>query len=211
MAKTVTSVKIEEDLWKKAKIVAITQDRQLSEILDEALKNPDNVVKLSLRKKKYRSFPDEVLKLKNLQYLDLSKNSIKELSDSIVTLKSLQFLIVSKTGLERLPVNIGRMKNLKYLNINQNNVTTLPYSFGNLESLEFLDMWSNSLDYLPENIDKLKKLRWLDYAIFLSQKLFRTASRQLFQRPKYTSRRPATAVDRAFQLFFPKGCLWQTY
>jgi Leucine-rich repeat (LRR) protein len=143
--------------------------------LDEALKNPDNVVKLSLRKKKYRSFPTEVLKFKNLQYLDLSKNSIKELSDSIVTLKNLQFLIVSKSGLERLPVNIGRMKNLKYLNINQNNVSTLPFSFGSLDNLEFLDMWSNNLDYMPENFDKLKKLRWLDLRNILITKTVQDA------------------------------------
>lgn len=39
MAKTVTSLKIDADIWKKIKIQAITDERQLSEILDEALKN----------------------------------------------------------------------------------------------------------------------------------------------------------------------------
>lgn len=33
----VTSVKIDEDLWKKAKIEAINRDLQLSESLEEAL------------------------------------------------------------------------------------------------------------------------------------------------------------------------------
>ncbi len=37
MAKTVTSIKIDEDVWKKIKIEAINQDRQLSEILEKAL------------------------------------------------------------------------------------------------------------------------------------------------------------------------------
>lgn len=33
----VTSVKIDEDVWKKAKIEAINQDMQLSEILENAV------------------------------------------------------------------------------------------------------------------------------------------------------------------------------
>src|SRR5688572_19847800 len=68
----------------------------------EALKNPDDVIKLTLRKKKYKEFPKEIFKFRNLQYLDLSKNSIRELPDSIVTFPYLQYLIVSKTGLETL-------------------------------------------------------------------------------------------------------------
>src|SRR4051812_46550067 len=67
--------------------------------LKEALENPLDVVKLSLRKKKFESFPKEVLQFKNLQYLDLSKNDIKELPDSIVILQDLQYLIMSRTGL----------------------------------------------------------------------------------------------------------------
>jgi predicted transcriptional regulator len=39
MAKTVTSIKVDEDTWKKIKIQAITQEKQLSEILDDALKH----------------------------------------------------------------------------------------------------------------------------------------------------------------------------
>ena len=53
--------------------------------LREALTEPDNVIKLSLRKKKYKSFPKEIYQFKNLQYLDLSKNDLKELPDSIVS------------------------------------------------------------------------------------------------------------------------------
>lgn len=130
--------------------------------LGEALKNPDDVIKLSLRKKKYKGFPSAVYKFKNLQYLDLSKNDIKEMPDSIVTFVNLQYLIMSKTGLEFLPKNIGELKNLKFLNINQNEVSVLPYSFGDLENLEVADLWSNNLEYFPETMSKLKNLKWMD-------------------------------------------------
>jgi Leucine-rich repeat (LRR) protein len=130
--------------------------------LKEALANPDDVIKLVLRKKKLKSFPKEILQLKNLQYLDLSKNEIKELPDSIVTLKDLQHLIVNKTGLEVLPKNIGEMKNLKYLSVNQNELTVIPFSFGDLEKLEVADLWSNNLEYFPDSMGKLKNLRIMD-------------------------------------------------
>jgi Leucine-rich repeat (LRR) protein len=130
--------------------------------LDEALKDPDNVIKLTLRKKKYKSFPRQLYRFKNLQYLDLSKNSIKELPDSIIMFKNLQYLIVSKTGLEALPNTIGKLKNLKYLNVNQNEIGRLPYSFGELENLEVADLWSNNLDYYPETLKELKNLKIMD-------------------------------------------------
>jgi len=39
MAKTVTSIKVDEDTWKKVRIEAINQDKQLSDILAEALES----------------------------------------------------------------------------------------------------------------------------------------------------------------------------
>ncbi len=130
--------------------------------LQEALENPNAVVKLVLRKQKLKEFPQEILKFKNLQYLDLTKNALKELPDSITTLKNLQFLAVSKNSLEKLPNNIGSLKNLKYLNFNQNNIARIPYSFGLLEKLEYADLWSNDLGEFPETMNQLKALKWMD-------------------------------------------------
>ena len=138
--------------------------------LTEALKDPDNVIKLTLRKKKFKEFPRELYKFKNLQYLDLSKNSIKELPDSITQFKNLQYLIVSKTGLETLPTNFGNLESLKYLNLNQNEIYKLPYSFGNLKKIEYADLWSNNLDTFPESIKNLTTLKSMDLrAILIAQ------------------------------------------
>lgn len=130
--------------------------------LNEALKNPDSVIRLSLRKKKFKTFPSELYQFKNLQYLDLSKNSIDELPDSITLFINLQHLICSKSGLKRLPPNMGKLKNLKYLNVNQNDIERLPLSFGELENLEVADLWSNNLEYFPETMKKMTKLRLMD-------------------------------------------------
>lgn len=138
--------------------------------LEEALKNPEDVIKLTLKRNKFKAFPSELYQFKNLQYLDLTKNNIKELPDSIVTFKNLQYLILSKTNLQSLPNNIGELKNLKHLNANQNSIGRLPYSFGNLENLEVADLWSNELEYFPETMVKLKKLKLLDLRNILISK-----------------------------------------
>lgn len=130
--------------------------------LQEALKNPDAVVKLVLRKQHLKSFPEEILKFKNLQYLDISKNSIKELPDSINALKNLQYFICSKTGLERIPKQIGKLTNLVYINFNQNELVMLPPQIGNLSKLRIFDLWSNELDTFPETLENLTSLQVLD-------------------------------------------------
>lgn len=140
--------------------------------LQEALKNPDAVIKLVLRKQHLKSFPLEILQLKNLQYLDISKNTIKELPDSIDFLINLQYFACSKTGLERIPKQIGKLVNLTYINFNQNELVSLPPQIGNLENLKMLDLWSNNLDDFPETLSNLKSLNVLDLRnILLSDEL----------------------------------------
>ena len=130
--------------------------------LDSALKNPDKVIKLNLKRKHLKTFPPEIFKFKNLQYLDVSKNSIKEIPEGIGELIQLQYFTCNKTGLERLPKEIGLLKNLRYININQNELEGLPPQFGNLASLEIADMWSNNLADFPETLINLKALKVLD-------------------------------------------------
>lgn len=130
--------------------------------LEAAIANPNNVIKLTLRKQKFKEFPKELFAMKNLQYLDLGKNSIRELPDSIIIFTNLQYLIADKNKLEALPRNIGELKNLKHINVSQNNISMLPISFGDLDNLEVADLWSNNLSVFPDSISKLKKLKVMD-------------------------------------------------
>ncbi len=130
--------------------------------LTEALKNPNMVVKLILRKQHLKTFPLQILLFKNLQYLDISKNSITEIPDSIGTLTQLQYFACSKTGLQKVSKNIGKLVELKYLNLNQNDLEYLPPQIGNLQKLEILDIWSNNFNEYPENFKMLTALKIID-------------------------------------------------
>lgn len=136
--------------------------------LDSALKNPEKVVKLVLRKQKFDQFPAELWKFPNLQYLDLSKNKIKEVPDSINFFTQLQVLHLSKNNIEFLPREIGDLSNLMILDINQNELTAIPPQIGKLKKLRYLDLWSNNISIFPEELKDLAgTLMVLDLRVIL--------------------------------------------
>jgi len=133
--------------------------------LEEALKNPNSVYRLSLRGKKLKIFPPEILQFKNLQELDLSKNRFDSLPDAIGELKNLQVLDISSNKLEYFPDSIGKLKNLKKIAAGKNQILAIPRQIGELENLEILDLWSNQISIFPDELNKLKKLRWMDLRV----------------------------------------------
>ena len=135
--------------------------------IEAAMKNPEQVIKLELRKNKLKVFPPEILKMVNLQYLDLSKNNIKELPPEIEVLKNLQYLSLSKNKLDYLPMTIGELTNLYYLNANQNDLYSLPSTIGNLTNLKNIDLWSNNIDKFPTEMQNLKYLQVLDLRVII--------------------------------------------
>ena len=135
--------------------------------IQEALKQPDKVQKLVLKKNKLKVFPPEIFLFKNLQYLDLSRNSIKVIPAEIDSLHELQVLDVHKNDIEELPKQIGHLTNLRIIHIGQNNLTVLPPQIGDLENLEVLDVWENNLSDFPEQISYLKKLKVVDLRAIL--------------------------------------------
>jgi Leucine-rich repeat (LRR) protein len=130
--------------------------------LKDALKEPDKVVRLHLKKLKLDSIPPEVFSLPNLQELDVSRNRITYLSPDIAKLKNLQVLNISSNKLEKLPHEIGELGNLKKLFANRNNIISLPPTIGELSQLRLLDLWSNDIGHFPEEMSKLTSLRKLD-------------------------------------------------
>jgi Leucine-rich repeat (LRR) protein len=130
--------------------------------IEEALKHPDEVIKLELKRDKLQIIPSEVFKFTNLQYLDVSKNNLVEIPADIGLLKNLQYLNLSKNKIEKLPPEIGELRNLTNLQIGQNEIYALPPQIGNLEKLTNLDAWSNNLGTFPDSLSNLKKLKVFD-------------------------------------------------
>jgi Leucine-rich repeat (LRR) protein len=133
--------------------------------IGEALKNPNSVYRLSLKGKKLKVFPLEILKFTNLQELDLSKNKLDSLPNEIGELKNLQILDVSSNKLEYFPDSIGKLRKLKKIAAGKNEIIAIPKQIGELENLEILDLWSNQITIFPDELNKLKKLKWMDLRV----------------------------------------------
>lgn len=131
--------------------------------LEEALKEPDKVQRLVLRRKGYKTIPKEIYKFKNLVELDLRGNNLTELPDSIGLLTKLQYLNVSRNELVKISPAIGNLKELTYLELGQNALERLPVEMSALAKLEYLSLWENELTGIPYTFERLDKLKEIDF------------------------------------------------
>ena len=113
--------------------------------LEEAMKEPEKVYKLSLQGSKLKEFPMEVLVFKNLQVLNLSENKIKNIPPEIKELKYLQILNLQDNKIREVPGEIGSLRNLKVLYLAHNKIVYFPVEFCSLKQLEYLDVSYNRL------------------------------------------------------------------
>jgi hypothetical protein len=136
--------------------------------IESAMKQPEKVIKLVLRKQHLKEFPKEIWNFPNLQYLDLSKNSIVDFPDTLGQLKNLQVLHLSRNKIESLPRGIGELTNLWWLEANQNEIVNIPPQIGKMKKLKYLDLWSNNISQFPEELKELQdNLLVLDLRVIL--------------------------------------------
>lgn len=137
--------------------LALSQEPEYTS-LTEALKNPEKVYKLNLRKNKLKEIPPDIFKLTNLQELNLSKNKLTKIPKDISKLTKLEVLDVSSNEIDTLYPEIGLLVNIKKLILNQNIIAHLPGTIGNLMKMNFLDMWGNEIQVFPKEISKLSNI-----------------------------------------------------
>lgn len=139
----------------------------------EALREPERVVHLELRKDDLTEIPGEIWQFTNLEILDLGKNDIQSVPDSIQKLTHLRVLILEKNELSHFPNALLNLPNLEELYLSGNDIRHLPENIDTLQKLTILDMWSTRLEDLPEGIKRLPNLRRLDLRqSYMSQQQF---------------------------------------
>jgi len=139
--------------------------------LEEALKSPEKVTVLSLKRKKLTIIPSEIYLFTNLQILNLQKNKIDEIPTEIKQLKLLQELNMSNNHIEKLSPAIGELQNLRILNLSKNPLSEIPQEISKLKKLEQLILWSTEVTEFPYSIKYLAEtLQFLDLRIvFMNQ------------------------------------------
>lgn len=129
--------------------------------LEDALKEPDSVQKLSLKNKRLKEIPAEVFQFKNLVELDLRGNRISSIPPQIGMLTNLHYLNLSRNDLDSIPSTIGKLTNLTYVELGQNAIHYIAPEFKQLESLQYISLWENELTYFPD-CTRLTKLKEVD-------------------------------------------------
>jgi len=148
-------------------IVSCQENRSIKKTiyeLEEAKRNKDRIVHLSLRNRGYTAIPVEIFQMKNLETLDLALNEIKNIPDDIGKLKKLKYLSLSYNLLTDIPEGIGELKNLEILFFLDNELTKFPVEICSLIHLTKVNLTANYISYVPPCIRKMKELKLLALA-----------------------------------------------
>ncbi|MDX2248746.1 MAG: leucine-rich repeat domain-containing protein [Bacteroidia bacterium] len=113
--------------------------------IDEAMREPQKVFKLSLKNKNMKFLPAEISRFPNLQILNLSDNNLKTLPDELSELEHLQVLILHNNRLRELPASMRELENLTQLYLGRNKLVEVPVWVGGFSRLRTLDLSFNHL------------------------------------------------------------------
>jgi len=135
--------------------------------LEEALKNPLKVYKLSLQNMGLKELNPDITKLEKLQVLYLDGNpalNYAEVFKKIASLTNLHDISLANNQLKNLPEEIEQLANLNTIYLDENPQLDFEKAFDNLSKLsglKELSLIQNQLKKLPENISGLKNLKKL--------------------------------------------------
>ena len=156
--------------------------------IEEALKEPDKVIRLNLENQKNHDYFKVLPKFKNLEYLNLRNTDLDVVPEEILILKHLRTLDMGHNNFILLPKNFSSLKNLqelyldedknfnlfegfeilsqlkhlKVLHLENDGIKELPGNIGKLSHLKKLYLSENDLKTLPIEIKGLKNLNYLD-------------------------------------------------
>lgn len=101
------------------------------------------------------------LESSNLKLLYFEGNEITSFPNELLKLHNLQKLAINFTSIKKIPNNIYKLKSLKVLELRSNNLTYIPPTIRNLKYLECLDIGANAFTTLPKEISQIKNLNKL--------------------------------------------------
>lgn len=172
--------------------------------MEEALKVPEQVIRLNLSNQSIQ-FPDSVWsKFINLQYLSLKNDQIAQLPAAIGNITSLKVLDLSGNDFKLLPSSFINLINLEELLLNDERFFNLEENIpllSKLPRLKILHVENDGLESLPKNISSLIHLE----SLYLNNNQFRQVPLELngmknlrfvdFHENKYTLPPPGTFIQ----------------
>jgi Leucine-rich repeat (LRR) protein len=133
--------------------------------IQEAMKTPNDVYRLSIDATGKRRLPQEIRKFPNLQAVAIYGDKASLDWDLVVTdlqsLDNLKGLAIDGKGMEEIPFPIFKLVRLTSFEFNNAPITALPEGLFKLKNLTTLVITDTELAVVPEGIGRLTKLERL--------------------------------------------------
>lgn len=146
-------------------VIAMAQDTLYTFTnIEEALKNPEEVLRLDLSGQTIDFSLEALRQFKNIEYLSLRNDHLKEIPEEVFALDQLKILDLSGNDFDFLPREIAELKNLEELYLNDEERLDLKQSIDaliGLPNLRTLHLEGDQIAVFPENIFELKNLEYL--------------------------------------------------
>ncbi len=122
----------------------------------------DQITALHLDNLKLSTFPQSILKFRNLYALSLANNQLSSIPSDIQDLRHLVRINLNGNQLSSLPSAIGELTELRILSLNRNKLEHIPETIADLKKLRELHLAENALRELPYRLSELKSLQIID-------------------------------------------------
>lgn len=130
--------------------------------LDSALRMPDSVKYLNLRKQQIVKLPVNIGLLKNVTSIDLGECGLTAFPKEVLACSQLATLNLEGNPLKSVPPEISQLSGLIRLYLKNTGITGLPATIGKCQLLSTLDISQNPLASLPvKELNTLPRLRSL--------------------------------------------------
>lgn len=149
-----------EEIWSMTSLeTLILENNKSLENFPEIRQNNRVFRNLLINEGNFRTLPNSIDKLENLNSLGCIDISLEKLPDSIVNFKHLEQLVLDNNKLEFLPEKIGNLTTLTVFSANFNKLSFLPQSFYNLVNLRMLFISENPFN-APINYNSFPNLHY---------------------------------------------------
>jgi Leucine-rich repeat (LRR) protein len=162
---TATFTSIEEALKNPNSVIRLDLSDQQIDFSLKSLREFKNMEFLSLKNDHLEQLPMEILELEKLKVLDLSGNDFSELPEDFKRLKNLEELYLNdekKLNVKQTIDVLSEMPNLKSLHLENDHITEFPENIFKLKKLEYLYLNDNELHEIPQSIEKMNQLKYID-------------------------------------------------